>query len=66
MEAGLSFLGLGVQPPQPGLGKMIYDSIDYLHSAWWYALFPALLLFMIVLASNLFYSRIGNQETQPA
>ena len=66
LEAGLSFLGLGVQPPQPGLGKMIYDSINYLHSAWWYALFPALLLFVIVLVSNLFYSRIGNQGTQPA
>ena len=66
MEAGLSFLGLGVQPPQPGLGKMIFDGINYLHSAWWYALFPAFLLFVIVLASNLFYSRIGNQGMQPA
>lgn len=66
MEAGLSFLGLGVQPPQPGLGKMIYDSIDYLQTAWWYALFPALFLFLIVLASNLFYSRIGKDGTLPA
>ena len=29
MEAGLSFLGLGIQPPNPGLGKMIFDSITY-------------------------------------
>jgi len=52
MEAGLSFLGLGIQPPNPGLGKMIFDSINYIHSAWWYALFPSLLLFIIVLISN--------------
>lgn len=61
MEAGLSFLGLGVQPPHPGLGKMIFDGINYLGSAWWYAFSPALLLFVIVLLSNLFYSWIGNR-----
>lgn len=67
MEAGLSFLGLGVQPPRPGLGKMIFDSINYLGSAWWYAFFPALLLFLIVLASNLFYSMVGRgQDVQIA
>ena len=67
MEAGLSFLGLGVQPPRPGLGKMIFDSINYLGSAWWYALFPSLLLFLIVLASNLFYSVVGRgQDVQIA
>jgi peptide/nickel transport system permease protein len=49
LEAGLSFLGLGVQPPRPGLGKMIFDGVNYLGSAWWMALFPALALFLIVL-----------------
>ena len=62
MEAGLSLPGLGIQPPNPGLGKMIFDSINYLYSAWWYALAPSLLLFVIVLLSNLFYSQIAAKD----
>ena len=54
LEAGLSFLGLGVQPPYPGLGKMIFDGLNYIYSAWWLALFPALALFLIVMTINLF------------
>lgn len=50
LEAGLSFLGLGVQPPQPGLGKMIFDGIGYISSAWWIAVFPAATLFFVVLS----------------
>jgi len=60
LEAGLSFLGLGVQPPQPGLGKMIFDSINYLYSAWWYAFFPAFFLFSIVCISNIFYKYVAD------
>lgn len=63
MEAGLSFLGLGVQPPHPGLGKMIFDSINYLYSAWWYALFPAFFLFLIVCISNIFYRWVSGKYT---
>lgn len=48
IEAGLSFMGLGVQPPQPGLGKMIFDGIGYITSAWWLAIFPAAMLFVLV------------------
>jgi peptide/nickel transport system permease protein len=48
LEAGLSFLGLGVQPPQPSLGKMIFDGITYLGAAWWVAIIPAAALFLIV------------------
>lgn len=62
LEAGLSFLGLGIQPPQPGLGKMIFDSIDYLYSAWWYAFFPAFSLFSVVCISNLFYKRVTGRS----
>lgn len=49
LEAGLSFLGLGVQPPDPGLGKMIFDGINYMTSAWWLALSPAVMLFLLIL-----------------
>jgi peptide/nickel transport system permease protein len=52
LEAGLSFIGLGIQPPDPGLGKMIFDGSNYLLTAWWYAFFPALILFVVVLISN--------------
>ena len=50
LEAGLSFLGLGVQPPQPSLGKMIFDGMTYMGSAWWLALVPAAALFFVVTA----------------
>ena len=52
LEAGLSFLGLGVQPPNPGLGKMIFDGLDYLYSAWWLPIVPAALLGLIVFLIN--------------
>jgi peptide/nickel transport system permease protein len=54
LEAGLSFLGLGVQPPEPGLGKMIFDGLNFIYSAWWISFFPAGMLFLLVLAINLF------------
>jgi ABC-type dipeptide/oligopeptide/nickel transport system permease subunit len=48
LEAGLSFLGLGLQPPWPGLGKMIFDGINYIGSAWWLSVAPAAVLMLIV------------------
>jgi peptide/nickel transport system permease protein len=53
-EAALSFLGLGIQPPQPSLGRMIFDSQGFVTLAWWMAVFPGLAIFVIVLAFNLF------------
>lgn len=52
-EAALSFLGLGLQPPQPSLGRMIFDSQGFVTLAWWMAVFPGLAIFVIVLACNL-------------
>ncbi|MBI3215084.1 MAG: ABC transporter permease [Mycobacterium sp.] len=52
-EAALSFLGLGIQPPQPSLGRMIYDSQGFVTLAWWMAVFPGAAIFVIVLAFNL-------------
>ena len=48
LEAGLSFLGLGVQPPRPALGKIIYEGIAQLPGSWWLSIFPAGTLFMLV------------------
>ncbi|CAN5321301.1 ABC transporter permease [soil metagenome] len=53
-EAALSFLGLGIQPPQPSLGRMIFDSQGFVTLAWWMAVFPGVAIFVAVLAFNLF------------
>lgn len=52
-EAGLSFLGLGVQPPTASWGAMLSTGRNYLATAWWIATFPGLCLFLLVLAINL-------------
>lgn len=53
MGATLSFVGLGVQPPKPGLGTMVAAGADYLPDQWWIAIFPALAIVMVVLGFNL-------------
>jgi len=52
-EAGLSFLGLGVQPPTPSWGSILSVGRNYLGTAWWIATFPGLCLFLLVLSVNL-------------
>lgn len=53
LEATLSFLGLGVQPPDPSWGTMIADGRGYLERAWWISIFPGLALMATVLSGNL-------------
>ncbi len=53
LEAGLSFLGLGVQPPTPSWGTMVAAGRDYLLSAWWLSTFPGLAIVFTVLSFNL-------------
>jgi peptide/nickel transport system permease protein len=53
-EASLSFLGLGIQPPDPSWGGMLADSRSYVMSGqWWLTLFPGLMIFLTVCAFNL-------------
>lgn len=52
-EAGLSFLGLGVQPPDPSWGNMIMEGKAVLGVGWWVILFPGLAILITVLAFNL-------------
>ena len=52
-EATLSFLGLGIQPPQPSWGRMIFDAQAYLYQSWWMSIFPGAAIFVTVLAFNL-------------
>ncbi len=53
LEAGLSFLGLGVQPPTPSWGTMVADGRSHLLNAWWITTFPGLAIVFTVLAFNL-------------
>lgn len=49
----LSFVGLGVQPPEPSLGTMVADGARYLPDQWWIAIFPALAIVVVVLGFNM-------------
>ncbi|MDP0927013.1 ABC transporter permease [Paracoccus onubensis] len=51
-EAGLSFLGLGVQPPTPSWGAILSTGRNYVTTAWWIAVFPGLFLFLLILSVN--------------
>ena len=53
LEAGLSFLGLGVQPPTPSLGGMLSDGRDVLSQAPWVEIFPGLAIVVAVLAFSI-------------
>ena len=52
-EAGMSYLGIGVQPPDASLGSMLSESQSYLFSAPWYAAFPGLMIILLVLGFSL-------------
>lgn len=60
-ESGMSFLGIGVQPPDASLGKMLSDAQGYLTSAPWYALAPGLSIVWIVLGFSLLGEGIRRQ-----
>jgi len=51
--ATLGFLGLGAQPPTPEWGRTIAESREFLPMAWWYATFPGLAIFVVVMGFNL-------------
>lgn len=53
IESGLSFLGLGVQPPNPSWGNIITSGKDNIEVAWWLSLFPGLAILVTVLSYNL-------------
>ncbi len=53
LEAAISFIGLGIQPPTPSWGGLLTEARHHVDRAWWLALFPGLALFLTVLACNL-------------
>jgi peptide/nickel transport system permease protein len=52
-EAALSYLGVGVQPPNASWGAMLADATSIFDTAWWYMVFPGVALLLTVLAFNL-------------
>jgi peptide/nickel transport system permease protein len=56
LEATLSFLGLGIQPPTPSWGGMIHEGREYLDSAWWISVCPGVVLML----TSLVVSRTGD------
>ena len=56
LEATLSFLGLGIQPPTPSWGGMVHEGREYLDSAWWISTWPGLIL----MATSIVVSRTGD------
>jgi ABC-type dipeptide/oligopeptide/nickel transport system permease subunit len=53
IEASLSFLGLGAQPPTPSWGNMLNEGKAFMRTAWWVMTFPGMAIFVTVLAFNL-------------
>jgi peptide/nickel transport system permease protein len=53
IESGLSFLGLGIQPPEPSWGGILSIGKDYITVAWWMSLFHGIAIFLTVLSFNL-------------
>jgi peptide/nickel transport system permease protein len=56
LEATLSFLGLGIQPPTPSWGGMIQEGREYVDTAWWISIFPGVVLML----TSLVVSRTGD------
>lgn len=54
LTAGLSYLGLGAQPPSPEWGAMLNYGRSYLRAAWWMSIFPGLAVYLAMLSINLF------------
>jgi peptide/nickel transport system permease protein len=53
MIAALGFVGLGMQPPTPDLGRMVAEGVKYMPFDWWMSVFPGLAILILVLALNL-------------
>ena len=58
-EAGLSYLGLGVQPPEPSLGRMLSEAKTFLFNAPWYELFPCFIMIIFILGLTMISENFG-------
>jgi peptide/nickel transport system permease protein len=63
LEAGLSFLGLGVPPPNPSLGGMLFASKGFLYNSPMYAVFPGIAITIVVGALIVFANALEARES---
>ena len=61
-EASMSFLGVGVQPPDPSLGRMLNEAQGYLSSAPWYAMFTGIVIILLILGFGLLGEGLGGEH----
>jgi peptide/nickel transport system permease protein len=64
LEAALSFLGLGVQPPAPSLGLMLAEGRQFMTDAVWVVAFPTLAIVLLVMAFNLIGTHLGRSRRE--
>jgi peptide/nickel transport system permease protein len=63
-EASLSFLGLGIQPPESSWGLMLAEGREYLTSAWWLVAVPGLAILFTTLSVNIIATWLRSRSTQ--
>jgi len=63
LESAMSFFGVGVQPPQPSLGNMLYQAQTTMATEPWLAFFPGIFIFLTVLTVFMVGSELGAKET---
>ncbi|NLZ80743.1 MAG: ABC transporter permease [Clostridiales bacterium] len=61
-EAGMSYLGIGVQPPDASLGRMLSEAQGYLFSAPWYAICPGIVIILLILGFSLINEGLGEHN----
>ena len=61
-EASMSYLGVGVQPPDPSLGRMLNEAQSYLSSAPWYALSVGVAIILLILGFGLLSEGLGGAK----
>lgn len=61
LEAGLSFLGLGVRPPEASWGSMVQDGTAYIADAWWTAIVPTVCIIVSVLAASVLGDHLADR-----
>lgn len=54
LEAALSFLGAGIPAPLPSMGNILSEAKQYIFNAWWLALFPSIVMILLVMGINIF------------
>jgi peptide/nickel transport system permease protein len=62
MDLAFNFLGLGAQPPHASFGRMLFDGLSFMFSAWWMWVFPVILIVVLFTTINICLNIINNNE----